>query len=322
MLSRVADSLYWLGRYGERVETNTHILATQLEYMLEHSARDRHVVDLCKKIVAICGYDEDFKARYEEITQETLIHYVLCDDKNYNAILPLIHNIRDNARNTRDIIPNELWEVWNELYLNLPSCKPNMSVLSTMEQLMSVRKTSLSAAGVIDSLMTRDEGFLFLKIGKWLERSEKTALIISHLLESSASDLQREIAIDHALKLTNSQDDYLRRHRKLNRMDILNFLVSDLKSTRSVAYGIRKMKATIVDIENGEKRAYSAQLFDALDELEQLVQTDAHALTYEERLNWIHTIRLKCTQLGPIFAKTYYLTPPILVDSEALMQFS
>lgn len=322
MLSRVADSLYWLGRYGERIETNTHILATQLEHMLEQSEREEHLVDLCKKIVAICGYSDDFSARYETITQQALIHYILCDDNNYNAIIPLIHSIRNNAKNARDIIPNELWEVWNELYLSLPSCTDDLAVLSTMEQLQNVRKTSLSAAGVIDSLMTRDEGFLFLKIGKWLERSEKTALIVSTLMQSTNSTLQRELAVDHALQLTNSQDDYLRRHRKQNRMSILNFLMNDLKSTRSVAYGIRKMKATVYDIENGEKHPHSAQLFDALEQLEQLVQTDAHTLTYEERLNWIHTIRLQCTQLGPIFAKTYYLTPPILVDSDASMQTS
>ena len=318
MLSRVADSLFWLGRYAERVETNTHILATHLDYMLEHSQNDGKYKVEWEKIIRICGYIDDFHERYKTFEQCQLIHYLLHDEQNYNAIVELIINIRNNAKNARDIIPNELWEVWNELYLKLPDFNhEEHTVLNTLDQIVPLRRACLTATGVIDSLMTRDEGFQFLKIGKWIERSEKTAFIMFHLIYDNEELIDQTLAYNFGLKLTNAYEEYMKRNRTRDSANVLNFLMGDLKCTRSVAYGIRKIKQTIYDIENGKQQLYATQLFLALEEIEQLVQLDANELTRSERIQWVDTIRTKCTLLGPIFAKTYYLTPPILVDEEA-----
>jgi uncharacterized alpha-E superfamily protein len=318
MLSRVADSLYWVGRYAERTETNTHILAMQLESMLEYSQLDGKYRNDWQNIVRICGYFDDYNSRYHTLNKEDLIYYLLNDIVNYNAINILLGKIRENAKNARDIIPNELWEVWNELYLQMPQYEQyDNSLLNTMDQLMQIRRACLTATGVIDSLMTRDEGFLFLKIGKWLERSEKTALTIYHLMQHNEKTLEKEFAISLGLKLTNVQEEFTRRTRKRDSDQILNFLMGDLKCTRSVAYGMKKIKTTIYDIENGKQQIYATQLFLAIEEIEQLVQIDASTLSYEERIQWVDSIRTKCTELGPIFSRTYYLTPPILVGDEA-----
>ena len=319
MLSRVADSLYWIGRYSERAETNTHILATQLDFMLEKIQLDETYDEEWLNIVRICGYVDDYLSRYSSFKQEELIFYLLRDGQNYNAIETLILSIRNNAKNARNIIPNELWEVWNELYLKLPEYhyKKHSTVLQSLEQLFDIRKTCLTATGVIDSIMTRDEGFQFLKIGKWLERSEKTALIVYELMQNNEQLIEQPFTVNLALKLTNSHEDYMKRHRERELANVLNFLMGDLKCTHSVAYGIKKMKKTIYDIENGRQQLYATQLFLAIEQLEQLVQMNAQNLTSAEKLQWVNTIRLKCTQLGPIFSKTYYLTPPILVDEKA-----
>ena len=320
MLSRVADSLYWLGRYAERTETNTQILASQLDEMLEYNERDGKFLNTWQKVVDICGYMDDFEQRYPAINQTVVTQYLLNDPLNYNAIFTLIGNIRENAKNARDIIPNELWEVWNELYLQLPQLKEQTSILQTMDQLLLIRRTCLTATGVIDSLMTRDEGFLFLKIGKWLERSEKTALTIFHLMQHHDQTLEKEFAANAVLKMTNALDDFTHRTRKRNREHVIHFLISDVKCTRSVAYGLNKIKQTVLMIEDNKQQLYTAQLFTAIEELEQLVNIEPSIFSYEERVQWINSVRMKLTQLGPIFSKTYYLTPPILVEDEAFMQ--
>ena len=320
MLSRVADSLYWLGRYAERTETNTQILSTQLDEMLEFSQVDGKYQNVWQKVVRICGYYDDYTSRYETLNQNVLIHYLLNDVQNYNAIHVLIGKIRENAKNARDIIPNELWEVWNELYLQLPQLQLQTSILNTMDQLIDIRRTCLTATGVIDSLMTRDEGFLFLKIGKWLERSEKTALTLYHLIKDNDDNIDREFAVNCALKMTNAHDDFTRRTRSRKRMHILNFLMQDTKCTRSVAYSLKKIKATILDIENGKQQIYATQLFLALEELQQLVNVDAATLDFDARVQWVNSIRTKLAALGPTFSKTYYLTPPILVEDETYVR--
>lgn len=317
MLSRVADSLYWLGRYAERTETNAHIIYTQMDHMLEQSRDDSSYEKEWDCVLRICGYIDDYKERYEGYHLKRMNHYLLFDESNYNSISYLIKSIRNNARNARDIIPNELWEEWNEFYLAMQNraFPVEFSVPNTAIFLGRIRKTALSATGIIDSLMTRDECFQFLKIGKWIERSEKTAIIAHELLQQQhRNEVSREFAVNFGLQLTNTLEEYNRRFRSRKPDEVLNFIVGDVKCTRSIAYGIRKIKKTVLDIEDGKIRLYANQMFQTLEELEQLVQIDSTSLTIQERREWIHTIRHKVSSFGPIFSKTYYLTAPILVD--------
>lgn len=313
MLSRVADSLYWLGRYSERVETNAHIVNTQIDQMLEQGRSERQYEQQWCAVLAICGYIEEYKATIKNYSLEPMLRYLLTDVENFNSVQALLESIRNNAKNTRDCTPNELFEEWNSFYLaNQAAPLENYSVLPTTNYLNTVRKTALTATGIIDSLMTRDESFLFLKIGKWLERSEKTALIIMKIMDMD-DEPSRYFAVTMCLQLTNTFEEYTRRTRDRESDSILNFLVGDTKCSRSVAYGLRKIKRTLLDIESETVRPYAANLFEALDRLEDLVSLDARKMTVEERKEWIHLIHERCIQFGPIFSKTYYLTAPILV---------
>ena len=315
MLSRVADSLYWLGRYSERTETNAHIISTQIEHMLEQNRNDSDYEKEWHNVIDICGYIEQYKLVYDSYYFQQMVHYLLIDSSNYNSIQSLITSIRNNARNARNVIPNELWEEWNELYLKMQERPEHerFSVLKTTEFLTTVRKTSLTATGIIDSLMTRDECFQFVKIGKWIERSEKTALIVLNLIEQEQQS-SREFAVNSVLQLTNSFEEYARRFRTRTSDEVLNFLMGDSKCSRTVAYGIRKIKRTILDIELDVVSPYAVELFEAIEQLEFIVKQDASVMSIEQRKNWLKEIHKLCADFGPIFARTYYLNAPILVD--------
>ena len=168
MLSRVADSLYWLGRYGERTETNTHVVLTALDHMLEQSAKEVAYREYWTHVVGICGFGDRSQLNVKAMTEEQLLSYIICDEANPNAIIPLIDSVRFNLKNVRDIIPNELYEVWNELYLDMQRKEQQAaySVLETTDFLQKVRRTSLTATGVIDSLMIRDEYIMVRTTGK------------------------------------------------------------------------------------------------------------------------------------------------------------
>lgn len=314
MLSRVADSLYWLGRYSERIATNAHIVSKRLDQMLEQGQKGLQYEQQWHAVLSICGYIEDYQATINSYELEPMLRYLLTDAQNYNSIQALLECIRENAKNARDCIPNELFEEWNDLYLTMKECAlEDYRVLSTTTYLQAVRKTGLTATGIIDSLMTRDESFLFLKIGKWLERSEKTALIMMKMMELEDHP-SRYFAVTTCLRLTNTLEEYTRHTRDRESDTVLNFLVGHTKCSRSVAYGLRKIKRTLLDIEAETVRPYAADLFEALDKLEDLVALDARKMTIEERKEWIRLIHERCIAFGPIFSKTYYLTAPILVE--------
>lgn len=318
MLSRVGDALYWLGRYTERTETNAHIVLTELDYILEQRTHDNAYVRSWSHVLAICGFENNYESKYSTFHQSDLIQYVLSDFMNPNAIVPLIHSVRFNLKNVRDSIPNELFEVWNELFLsmNMDYEKNARTVLCVTNFLNEVRKTALTSTGIIDSLMTRDEAFCFLKIGKWMERAEKTALIVYELIHDNIKEIPTDFAVNRSLTMTNAMEEYSRRFRSRDASDILNFLMKDRKCSRSVEYGIRKISQTIEDVEEGQYLSYTKRLFRAIEKIEELLKEDAHQLTAEERIEWIEEIRIHCTMLGPIFSQTYYLTPPISIDEK------
>lgn len=320
MLSRVADSLFWLGRYAERTETNTHVVLTALDHILEQSTKEVSYRSYWAHVVEICGFGDTENIDVEVMSEEQLLAYVICDVANHNAIVPLIDSVRFNLKNVRDIIPNELYEVWNELYLDMEQDGHSAanSVLETTDFLQKVRRTSLTATGVIDSLMIRDEAFQFLKIGKWMERSEKTSLIVKEFLAHENVSVEREFSAGIALSLTNALDEYTRKYRSRDTLDMLNFIIKDSNCSRSVAYGIRKIRKTIEDIEGGQRASYTEELFRLITKIEQQLKVDAHDLSYDERIDWVDEIGTLCMLLGPVFSATYYLTPPIAIDKEVL----
>ena len=314
MLSRVADSLYWIGRYSERTETNAHILSTQLVHMIELSNEDKSYEIEWETIIKICGYHDEYSGRYNGYYLQKMIQYLLCDVKNYNSITSLIKSIRMNARNTRDILPNELWEEWNDQYLSIKSKEHrDYSIIATQEFLNTIRKASLTSSGIIDTLMTRDECYLFLKIGKWLERAEKTAIILNELLDKE-EQLTGDFTSTFALQLTHALEEYTRRSRDRSNRKVLNFLIGDLKSSRSIAFSIQKIKEAVLEFENGKIEDYAIEMFEALAKLENCLKRDTTLLTIDQCKAWVKDIREQCTHFGPIFSKTYYLTPPILVS--------
>lgn len=313
VLSRVADSLYWLGRYSERIYTNAYIISVQIDQMLELGRTEKQYEQQWYSILSICGYIDDFENRYEGYDSNQMLYYVIVDRGNYNSIYCLLESIRNNVKNTRDCIPNALFEEWNSIYLAMQESPLQQPIndLESMDYLVKVRKKALTATGIIDSLMTRDECFQFVKIGKWLERSEKTALIILKLMENEY--LHQDFAINMTLQVTNTFESYSRQSRSRDVDKVLNFLIGDINCSRSVAYGIKKIKSTIFEIEQHVIRSYTKQLFEVIDRLEQLISLKATNMTHLERKQWVKEIHQQCMMLGPIFSKTYYLTEPILV---------
>ena len=314
MLSRVADSLFWLGRYAERIEANTHIITRQLERIIEHSLNDETMEKECEALIKICGYYDDFHLRYKDYNFNDVIEYLLFDKENYNSIVALAESARFNLKNTRDLVPQELWEVWQDLYdlIQTFSNSPR-SMMEVTAFLKQIRISSFTATGIIDSLMSRDESFMFVKIGKWLERAEKTSLILKTLLLLKVEN-EYSFAANYVLYLTNTYEDFNNRHISHEELDVLQYIVGDEKCTRAIHYSVKKIHRTIVDLQNGQYETYTDLLFKELYDLKMILRKDCHKLTLEERVEWVKSIHAHCMHFGPIFSRTYFLTPPILVN--------
>ncbi|MGG0657741.1 alpha-E domain-containing protein [Rummeliibacillus pycnus] len=311
MLSRVAESLYWMARNSERTAGNAHIIHTQLSNMLEESGFDLTYLEDWKVILNICGSSNQFLMTYNRLSVRNLSDYLLYSKENQNSIIETTCRVRENARITRDIIPHALWEEWNELYLSIKDVPQGkmFSLLETNDFLEKVYHTSLTAAGIINTLMPRDESYHFFKIGRWIERAEKTTIILNELLQKKEHEV-RKCTATFSLQFTQSLYDYSKKHRLCNTDLVLNYLIGDVTCTHSITYCIQHIKQSIAIIEKNNSNSRIYPLMQELNALLQTASTDATTLSIEQKQKWIRDLLNRLLSIGSIFNETYYLIEP------------
>ena len=197
MLSRIAEALYWIGRYVERAEDTARITDVNYHHTLEMGTsreaaarRRRH----WEALITIVGDAERFFAEHAEANEETVPLYLTFTAGNPHSIVACITQARENARTMRHQLASEMWEVLNRFYLDLQQQAAGGGGLVGAENAhlfyRSVKEFSHLFQGITDSTMPREEGWYFLQAGKFLERAEKTARALDvkyHLLVADAA---------------------------------------------------------------------------------------------------------------------------------------
>jgi len=190
MLSRVADSLYWLSRYVERAENTARILDVNLQVTLdsERSGADDDRLDW-QPILATLEDLTRFKKHFGEINAENVCEYVTFSRDNPNSIWSCVAGARENARTVREYISSEMWERLNAfwLWLNAPSAR-QLCQSSGIDFYRAVVDHSHQFQGTTNSTLTHGEGWHFLQIGKYLERADCSSRIL---------DLKYHILLPH-----------------------------------------------------------------------------------------------------------------------------
>lgn len=179
MLSRVADSLYWMSRYLERAEHTTRLLDVNLNLMLDESpiSAERR----WQRVLQALGKPKDIEWTGEPYA---LTEALTFDTENKASILCCIIAARENSRHVREQISTEQWHRLNSLYLQVtnPKVQSNRKVEAGMTQptefLQSVMEAVHQFQGVTDSTMNHGEGWQFIQIGRYLERASATALLL------------------------------------------------------------------------------------------------------------------------------------------------
>ncbi|ELS04275.1 hypothetical protein Xen7305DRAFT_00040030 [Xenococcus sp. PCC 7305] len=239
MLSRVADSIYWLNRYIERAENIARFIDVNLNLMLDLPAG---VVQQWHPLVAVTGDMESFSDRYKEANSENVIQFLTFDETYPHSIFSCLKIARENARSIREVISSEMWEEVNSFYLMLKEGSTSTS-LSTLPTFFShVKMASHRFAGVMDATMSHNEGWHFGQMGRLLERADKTARILDvkyFLLLPSAewvgTPLDR-IQWISLLKSASAYEMYRKCQHHITPSCVAEFLILDRKFPRSIYF--------------------------------------------------------------------------------------
>lgn len=177
MLSRHADSAYWLGRYMERAEATARMIDVHYHFGLE----SRYVGEVLRwsSILAISGNEDEFHQMYPELNERNILRFFAFDPKNLSSVSSCISSARDNARAIRDQISSEMWECVNRIYLNYQSWNVDkVQKRSPHVFFQLVKENSHLFQGIADRTLMTGETRDFFKCGRFLERADQTARIL------------------------------------------------------------------------------------------------------------------------------------------------
>ncbi|UFU01754.1 alpha-E domain-containing protein [Ruania suaedae] len=172
MLSRIAESLFWIGRYVERADDTARILDAHLQYLLEDPYLEEDAA--CRGLLAVMGAappPEEAAA-----TRATVLDVLAYDRNAPGSIAGAIAAARENARRAREVLSSELWECLNTTWNTLPS---RIGSSSPHEYFSWVRERAAIVGGITDAATRRDETLQFLLLGRSIERADMTARLVT-----------------------------------------------------------------------------------------------------------------------------------------------
>ncbi len=192
MLSRIADSLFWTGRYMERAEDTARILDVNYHMMLEQSNQPYRL--RWEPLIVMAGEERPFRMAYQEANSQTVFEFLAFRADNPSSIVECISKARENARTIRECISREMWEDINGFYHGIRRFIPTQEIASGPHRFCDMVKFACHRFhGVTDATLPHDEGWQFLKVGRSLERAEAAARLVdvqSHnLLEAAHADV-------------------------------------------------------------------------------------------------------------------------------------
>lgn len=251
MLSRIADSLYWMSRYLERAGNTARLLEINLLHLLEAEDAIPEAAQW-KPLLSITASEEIFAKCYAgaPITAQRVVDFLTQERSNHNAIRSSLRTSRENARVVRDRISKEMWEALNELWFQLERflAVPLHPARAT-PLYAEVRNGVARFHGLTSNTMMRGQGWGFYLLGTFLERADMTARILDvkyHLLlpdltmVGSPLDYYQWAAL---LKSISGFEAFRRRyHEGLRPIDVAEFVVLEPDFPRSLRFSLDRMQ--------------------------------------------------------------------------------
>ena len=176
MLSRVANTFYWMVRYVERADNLARLIDVNQQLLLDSERLDSdRLRGFWQPIILSTGDEEVFNSLYDKAGSAEVIRFLTDDRRNPNSITSCIGLARENARTVRDQLSDELWEELNALYLFTRSEEATRLIASDPPRYYeNIRRSSETFLGIAASTISRNEAWEFMDLGRHLERADKT----------------------------------------------------------------------------------------------------------------------------------------------------
>lgn len=248
MLSRVADSVFWLSRYVERAENVARFLDVNMHLTLDLGDS---VSQQWEPLVATTGDHGEFAEQYGTATRDSVWQFLTFDRKNPNSIVSCLYSARENARTIRGSLPSEVWEELNKFYLFVRGAGVANSLENANQFLNEVKRYSQLLVGIMESLMSRNEAWHFGRMGRNLERADKTSRILDvkyFILLPTTTEVGTPLDViqwSALLKSASALEMYRRVRGRIAPDHVVGFLMLDRDFPRSVRYCLSRAEESL-----------------------------------------------------------------------------
>jgi uncharacterized alpha-E superfamily protein len=249
MLSRVADSIYWMARYVERAENVARFIDVNLQLMMDSPD---YSGQQWEPLVYISGDQEAFGKRYGAATQESVLKFLAFDDENPNSIVSCLRGARQNARSVREIISSEMWLHLNKFFLTVDAVAHKELAPDDLHGFFDdVKSGSHLFNGIAEATMTHGEGWNFLGLGKQLERADKTSRILDvkyFILLRSVTDVGTawdDIQWTAVLRSTSAFEMYRKDHGRVTPKGVVDYLLLNHNFPRSIHFCLNAARESL-----------------------------------------------------------------------------
>jgi uncharacterized alpha-E superfamily protein len=274
ILSRVADALYWMGRYLERAENATRLLLVTEELSTEFLGLDEDMARAeWESLAAIMPGPLPGELRRPGALAGAALQTLALSPQHPNSVHFSLKKARDNARTVREALTVEVFVNLNETYQNLEAYarRSRIDAPNLRGALSEAHRGILSTVGAIEHTLTRDPGLVFLRLGEALERLFRTASILRVKLPSlmdPAPTLDLPLVQNRwraLLRALSSLENYRQSFgARLEPPDVLGFVLFSAQAPRSLHYGAAAVKAQLDHLSNGGPPSVPARIMGKL----------------------------------------------------------
>ena len=313
MLSRVADSLYWMSRYLERAEHTARLIDVHLNQMLDQAGGDANL--RWQRLLSSLRTAQPA----EEADAYSVTRSLTFDEANTSSIVSCIASARENARQVREQISSEMWVQLNRLFLQVK--QTSMQQIWHAEPhkfLNSVKEETYLFQGITDATMSHSEGWHFIRVGRFLERTTATAALLdTHFsvfltdqngYESEPLDYLSWVEL---LRSCASFEAYCKVYTAaLRPARIAEFLLLNAEAPRSIRFACAMMQGALQAIAKstgvrnpGRAERIAGRLRAMLDydQIEEILSGDLH--------EYLESIQRQCALIHNGIYQTYIVYP-------------
>lgn len=320
MLSRVANSIYWLSRYMERADNVARFVDVNLQMMLDLPSG---LSEQWQPLVSISGDDDAFTSRFATPTRENVIKFLTFEPDNPNSIVSCLRAARESARTIRESISPEMWEQVNTCYLMVNAAAADqLRMTAALGFFGEVKKASQLFHGITDGTMLHGEGWHFYQLGRLLERADKTSRLLDvkyYILLPSLTDVGTpldDIQWAAVLQSASALEMYRKRHGHIAPEQIVKFLVLDPEFPRSIHFCLTTANDSLHAISGTPVGMYRNSAEQRLGQLRaELAYTDMKQIIGRGLHEFLDALQTKLNLVDQGIFDTFFALRPVSMDA-------